>query len=70
MDVSLNVRYTSPGQECDCLEPSVGVDDEENTATFQQTAAREVFARPSNERQQQRTTELTNKESRQFDPGG
>ena len=70
VDVSLNVRYTSPGQACGFLQPDVGVDDEEKTATFQQTAAREEFARPSNERQQQRMTEWTTKESRQFDPGG
>ena len=33
VDVSLNVRYTNPGQECGFLEPEVGVDDEEKIAT-------------------------------------
>ena len=71
MDVSLNVRYTSLEQEgAGFLEPNVGVDDEEKTATFQQTAVREQLTRLSNERQQQRMTEWTTKESKQFDPGG
>ena len=71
MDVSLNVRYTSLEQEgAGFLEPNVGVDDEEKTATFQQTAVREQLTRSSTERQQQRMTEWTTKESKQFDPGG
>ena len=70
VDVSLNVRYTNPGQECGFLEPDVGVDDEEKIATSQQTAAREEFARPLNEWQQQRMTEWITKQSKQFDPGG
>ena len=64
MDVSSNVRYTSPGQECGFLEPDVRVDDEEKITTSQQTAAREEIARRLNERQQQRrTAELITKQS-------
>ena len=56
MDGFLHSNCTSPEQECFLLhQPDVGVDDEkETTASAQQTAIREEFARPTKKQQQQR----------------
>ena len=48
MDIFLHSNCTSPEQECILLQPDVGVDGEkETTATIQQAAIREEFARRS-----------------------
>ena len=57
VDICLHVSCTSPEQVCVFVKRHVGVDNEENTTTFQQTAAREEFARTSKERRQQRMAE-------------
>ena len=54
VDGFLRFNCSSPKQECNLLQPDVGVDDEkETTGTPQQAAAREGFARPAKKRQQQ-----------------
>ena len=51
-------------------QPDVGVDDEkETTATSQQAAVCEEFARPTETRQQQRATAWATKQNKQFDQG-
>ena len=70
MDGFLHFNFTSPEQEYILLQPDVGVDDEkENTATTQQAAAREEFAKPTKKRQRQRTSDWTTNQSKQFDRG-
>ena len=70
IDVFLHSNCTSPEQVCILLQPDVGVHDEkETTATTQQAAAREKFARPTKKRQRQRTTAWTTNPSKQFDRG-
>ena len=56
-DGFLHFNFTSLEQECILLQPDVGVDDEkETTATTQQAAVCEEFARPTKKRQHQNTT--------------
>ena len=70
MDVVLHSNCTSPEQECSLLQLDVGVDDKkETTANSQQAAVREEFARPTKNRQRQRTTAWTTEQNKQFDRG-
>ena len=66
----LYLNCTRPEQERNLLQPDVGIDDKtKTTATSQQAAVREEFARPTKKRQQQKTTTWTTNQSKQFDPG-
>ena len=71
MDGVLHSNCTSPEQQCILLhQPDVGVDDEkETTATTQQAAVREEFARPTKKQQRHRMTAWTTEQSKQFDRG-
>ena len=72
IDEFLNPNSTSTEQECALLnQPDVGVDDDEKetTATSQQAAVREEFARPTDKRQWQGTTASGAEQNKQFNRG-
>ena len=69
VDVFLRVNCTCPEQEYILLQPDVGIDDNDETASSKvQAGARKEFARLPLGRQQRETA--STEQSKQFDPGG